>query len=233
VTLHTDPGRVPSRPAPIRLGVVDDHEVFRLGLKIVFGRVEGIEVAWDASSAHDAFDLLQRLPVDAVLMDINLGGPVDGLQATRRLVAAQPGLKVIMISGLTDRRRLAEASAAGASGFLPKELSTQEMVSAIHEMVGGVAQRHLGSLPGGGVAMTPRVRDAPAVAFETLSPREIEVLAEIRLARTNREIAELLGVSTTTVNKHVHQVLRKLGVRNRSEAAIVAGRLLSQPRQAL
>jgi DNA-binding NarL/FixJ family response regulator len=61
----------------------------------------------------------------------------------------------------------------------------------------------------------------------------MEVLAEIRLARTNREIAELLGVSTTTVNKHVHQVLRKLGVRNRSEAAIVAGRLLSQPRQAL
>jgi two-component system, NarL family, nitrate/nitrite response regulator NarL len=81
--------------------------------------------------------------------------------------------------------------------------------------------------------MTPQVTDAPAVAFETLSPREVEVLAEIRLARTNREIAERLGVSTTTVNKHVHQVLRKLGVRNRSEAAVVAGRLLSQPRQAL
>jgi DNA-binding NarL/FixJ family response regulator len=173
------------------------------------------------------------VPVDAVLMDINLGGPVDGLQATRRLVAAQPGLKVIMISGLTDQRRLAAASAAGASGFLPKELSTQEMVSAIHEMVGGEARRHVGGLPARGVAMTPRVTDAPAVAFEALSPREIEVLAEIRLARTNREIAELLGVSTTTVNKHVHQVLRKLGVRNRSEAAIVAGRLLSQPRQAL
>jgi DNA-binding NarL/FixJ family response regulator len=233
LSLHTDPGRVPGRPAPIRLGVVDDHEVFRLGLKILFGRVDDIEVAWDASSAHDAFDLLQRLPVDAVLMDINLGGPVDGLQATRRLVAAQPGLKVIMISGLTDQRRLAAASAAGASGFLPKELSTEDMVSAIQEMVGGVARRPLGGLRARGIAMTPQVTDAPAVAFETLSPREMEVLAEIRLARTNREIAEHLGVSTTTVNKHVHQILRKLGVRNRSEAAVVAGRLLSQPRQAL
>jgi DNA-binding NarL/FixJ family response regulator len=92
LSLHTDPGRVPGRPAPIRLGVVDDHEVFRLGLKILFGRVDDIEVAWVASAAHDAFDLLQRLPVDAVLMDIILGGPVDGRLATRRLVAAHPGL---------------------------------------------------------------------------------------------------------------------------------------------
>lgn len=191
-----------------------------MGLKSVFDRVQGIEVVWEASSAHDAFDLLQRQPVDVVLMDMNLGGPVDGLQATRRLVAAQPQLKVILISGLTDERRLGAAKEAGASGFLPKDLSAQEMVSAIRRMVSGAV---VGLQAGG----------ARVAAFETLSPREVEVLAEMRLARTNREIAERLGVSTTTVNKHVHQILRKLGLRNRAEAAIVAGRLLSQPRQTL
>jgi DNA-binding NarL/FixJ family response regulator len=211
--------------------VVDDHEVFRMGLRSVFERVQGIEVAWDASSAHDAFDLLQRQPVDVVLMDMNLGGPVDGLQATRRLVAAQPRLKVILISGLTDQRSLGAAKEAGASGFLPKELSAEAMVSAIRHMASGAVHGlQTGRAPAGATA--PVTRGA-AAAFETLSPREVDVLAEMRLARTNREIAERLGVSTTTVNKHVHQILRKLGLRNRAEAAIVAGRLLSQPRQTL
>jgi DNA-binding NarL/FixJ family response regulator len=214
--------------------VVDDHEVFRMGLKSVFDRVQGIEMVWEASSAHDAFDLLQRQPVDVVLMDMNLGGPVDGLQATRRLVAAQPQLKVILISGLTDERRLGTAKEAGASGFLPKELSAQEMVSAIRRMVSGaVVGLQAGRRGASAAAQTPAAGGAQVAAFETLSPREVEVLAEMRLARTNREIAERLGVSTTTVNKHVHQILRKLGLRNRAEAAIVAGRLLSQPRQTL
>jgi DNA-binding NarL/FixJ family response regulator len=211
--------------------VVDDHEVFRMGLRSVFERVQGIEVAWDASSAHDAFDLLQRQPVDVVLMDMNLGGPVDGLQATRRLVAAQPRLKVILISGLTDQRSLGAAKEAGASGFLPKELSAEAMVSAIRHMASGAVHGlQTGRAPAGATAP---VAHGAAAAFETLSPREVDVLAEMRLARTNREIAERLGVSTTTVNKHVHQILRKLGLRNRAEAAIVAGRLLSQPRQTL
>jgi DNA-binding NarL/FixJ family response regulator len=233
LNLHTDPGRAPGWPGPIRLAVVDDHEVFRMGLRSVFERVQGIEVAWDASSAHDAFDLLQRQPVDVILMDMNLGGPVDGLQATRRLVAAQPQLKVILISGLADERRLGAAKEAGASGFLPKELSAEEMVGAIRRMVSGAVVGLQTRSGAPARATSPVAGGAPFAAFETLSPREVEVLAEMRLARTNREIAERLGVSTTTVNKHVHQILRKLGLRNRAEAAIVAGSLLSQPRQTL
>jgi DNA-binding NarL/FixJ family response regulator len=171
--------------------------------------------------------------VDAVLMDINLGGPVDGIQATDRLVAAWPELKVILISGLADERHVVAARRAGAAGFLPKDLSADQMVEAIVRMVSG-------TLPGltSGIRSTaqlagPVTGDPPAAAFESLSPREMEVLAEVRWARTNREIAERLGVSTTTVNKHVHQILRKLGLRNRGEAAIVAGKLLSRPRRVL
>jgi DNA-binding NarL/FixJ family response regulator len=156
---------------------------------------------------------------------------VDGLQATRRLTTAWPQLKVILISGLADQGRLAGAREAGASGFLPKELSADEMALAIESMVAG------GEDQGAGVGRhdasaraSPNGFGDPA-ALEEMTPREREVLAEMRHARTNREIAARLGVSTTTVNKHVHQVLRKLGVRNRAEAAIVAATLLSRPRQ--
>jgi DNA-binding NarL/FixJ family response regulator len=233
MTLSADPKGQPPQPTLLSLAVVDDHEVFRLGLKRLLSRLPGVRVAWDASSAHDAFERLRRQPVDAVLMDINLGGPVDGLQATRRLVAAWPNLKVILISGLTDERRLAAARQAGATGFLPKELSAVKMGEAIVRMVSGQMAPGPGAFRPAGPALAPLAEDGGGSAFEDLSPREIEVLGEVRWARTNREIAERLGVSTTTVNKHVHQILRKLGVRNRAEAAIVAAKLLSQPRQVL
>jgi DNA-binding NarL/FixJ family response regulator len=228
--LGAEPARGRAGPGALRLALVDDHEVFRVGLRSLLMRIQGVEVAWDTGSAHDAFDLCHRHPVEAVLMDINLGGPVDGLQATRRLTSVWPQLKVILISGLADERRLALAREVGAAGFLPKELGADEMVRAIQRMVARpLAVGRASTSPLG--AARPHGR--AAALLHALSPREVEVLAEVRQARTNREIAQRLGVSTTTVNKHVHQILRKLGVRNRAEAAIVAGRLLAQPREPL
>jgi len=204
----------------IRLAIVDDHEVFRLGLRGLLGRASGIEVCWDTGSAHEAWRRIAEEPVDAVLVDVNLGGPVDGLEATRMLVAGNPGLTVVLMSGLIDEQRLAQAPRVGAAGFLPKELGAAEMVEALIGLVG------TGSRP----VQRPGLPGEPATPLGSLSVREREVLAEIRLGRTNREIAEKLQVSTSTVNKHVHRVLSKLRVRNRSEAAIVAAELLSRPR---
>jgi len=206
----------------IRLAIVDDHEVFRLGLRGLLERAHGIEVAWDTGSAHEAWRRIVEQPVDAVLVDVNLGGPVDGLEATRMLVARDPSLRVVLMSGLIDEQRLAEAPRAGAVGFLPKELSAEGMIEALVDLVSPRRDR-------------PRpnrltFQDEVGSPLETLSMREREVLAEIRLGRTNREIADKLQLSTSTVNKHVHQILRKLRVRNRSEAAIVAAELLSRPR---
>lgn len=208
---------------PIRLAIVDDHEVFRMGLRGLLERAGEIEVAWDTGSAHEAWSRIVEQPVDAVLVDMNLGGPVDGLEVTRTLTSRNRRLKVVLMSGLVDEQRLREAPRAGAAGFLPKELAADDMVEAL---LGLIRPRH--DRPGQG-------RRAPAPAdpesrLEALSMREREVLAEIRTGRTNREIAQKLRVSTSTVNKHVHQVLRKLRVRNRSEAAIVAAELLSRPR---
>ena len=233
LTVHTDPARPYGPPRAVRLAIVDDHEVFRMGLRNLLARAPRLEVVWDTASAHDAFERLQQEPVDAVLMDINLGGGVDGVQATDRMLGAWPGLKVILISGLADERRLVEAREAGAAGFLPKELGADEMVESILLMVAGDMPSPGDAIPSRGQITGPVTGGRPLNAFETLSPRELEVLGEVRWARTNREIAERLGVSTTTVNKHVHQILRKLGLRNRAEAAILAARLLSGPRHVL
>jgi DNA-binding NarL/FixJ family response regulator len=166
-------------------------------------------------------------------MDINLGGPVDGVQATDRIVGAWPELKVILISGFADERRLVAAREAGAAGFLPKDLGADEMVEAIVRIVSRTLPRPGDAIPSRGQLTGPVTGSPPLNAFETLSPREREVLGELRWARTNREIGERLGVSTTTVNKHVHQILRKLGLRNRAEAAVLAAKLLSRPRHVL
>lgn len=202
----------------MRLAIVDDHEVFRMGLRGLLEREDEIEVVWDTGSAHEAWQRLVEQPVDAVLVDVNLGGPVDGLEATRMMMARSPALRVVLMSGLIDEQRLAEAPGAGAVGFLPKSLSADSMVESLLDLVRPEARRD-----------RPR-RPAMPGSAEELSRREREVLAEIRLGRTNREIAGKLRLSTSTVNKHVQKILRKLRVRNRAEAAIVAAELLSRAR---
>src|SRR2546423_2918633 len=93
----------------VRLAIVDDHEVFRMGLRSLLGRAEDIEVVWDTGSAHEAWSRAAEHPVDAVLVDVNLGGPVDGLEVSRMLTARDPRLKVVLMSGLVDEQRLAAA----------------------------------------------------------------------------------------------------------------------------
>jgi DNA-binding NarL/FixJ family response regulator len=209
----------------LRVAIVDDHEVFRLGLRTLLERTGAVEVAWDTGSPHEAWSRVSAEPVDAVLVDLNLGGPVDGLETARTLTSRHPGLRVVLMSGLVDEQRLAEAPRVGVVGFLPKALAADDMLAALQALV----QRQAGG-PGRD-RLQPVLQDDVGTRIQPLSPRETEVLAEMRLGCTNREIAEKLRVSTTTVNKHVHQVLRKLGVRNRAEAAIVAGMLLSRPRK--
>ena len=96
----------------IRLAIVDDHEVFRLGLRALLERAPGIEVAWDTGSAHEAWRKIVEQPVDAILVDVNLGGPVDGLEATRMLTARDPNLRVVLMSGDQQIAEYLERNAA-------------------------------------------------------------------------------------------------------------------------
>jgi DNA-binding NarL/FixJ family response regulator len=199
----------------IRLGIVDDHPVFRLGLRGSFDRQKDLKVLWDLGSATQLLETVASSPVDMVLIDLDLGSNQDGFAATRALKKAHPGVRVIVITASLDAETVAAARRAGANGYLAKDLPVADMVAAIRKLgTPGTSRTGFGDYLPAGLANG----NGTWSALRGLTRREQEVLAELKRGRTNREIASRLGVSVTTVNKHVQQVLKKLHVRNRGQA---------------
>lgn len=189
--------------APIRIGIVDDHPLFRTGLRRVLERAGDMSVEWELADSGGLEVAFTRNPVDVLLMDVEFAQGNNGLDATRTALGRWPDLNVIVLSGSLDPDMPQLALDCGASGFLAKDTPIPEMIFRIRELAFGGRRRGLTS---------------PRDPFR-LSIREQQVLNEIRRGRTNREIAAALGVSITTVNKHVQKVLKKLNVRNRAQAA--------------
>jgi len=153
--------------------------------------------------------------VDVLLLDLNLGPDDDSLAATRAVIQRFPAVKVIIVSASLDGDAAAAAKAAGAVGYLPKDLSIPDTTAAIR----GLTAKGVGAVVFGNfLATRVGVDGLNGFSRHGLTKREQEVLAELRRGRTNREIATKFGVSIATVNKHVQQVLKKLHVRNRSQA---------------
>lgn len=206
---------------------MDDHPVFRLGLKRALERESDFDITWDLGSASNIDAQMRRTPVDLILMDLYMGNGKDGFAATRDVVERWPGVKVVVISASTDERNALASARAGADGFLPKSMPVSDMVKSIRRLgLADVRGRRAGNTATerrarAKVRSTPR---KPKVASRIggLSRRQRQVLDELRHGRTNREIAEHMGISTATVNKHVHEVLKILKVRNRTEAAAAA-----------
>ena len=199
------------RRGRVRIGIVDDHPVFRLGLARALERQSDLEITWELSSAVNLAATMQKTPVDVLLIDVYLRADTDGIAATRDVRARWPEVKVAAMSASLDAQVSTASKRAGASVFLPKALPVSEIVAAIRKLV-DVPRKERSDLRGSG----SRAVDAG------LSPRQRQVLEYIRVGRTNKEIAARLGVSVATVNKHVHQVLSALGVRNRTQAAALA-----------
>jgi DNA-binding NarL/FixJ family response regulator len=190
--------------------------MFRLGLRRALERAPDLEIIWEMGTIANLDSVMSKSPVDVVLMDAYLGRGEDGIAATRHVIERWPGTRVVVISASLDSRIGSESIRAGASAFLPKGATVAEMVSSIRELaVASSAGSRSSARPAGRAkAISGRIGG--------LSPRQRQVLDFLRLGRTNREIAALLGVSTATVNKHVHVVLTVLKVRNRTQAAAVA-----------
>jgi DNA-binding NarL/FixJ family response regulator len=204
---------VEGRPL-IRLGILDDHPVFRLGLTRAFEREHDMAVLWDLGSLDEMRTLLVDCPVDVVLMDLNLGSDQDALAATTAIREEHDAVKVIVISASLDWDAAAAARAAGANGYLPKDLAIADMVAAIR----GLASPNFGRWNFSNMLDSRNGLGSLVSLRQSLTPREQEVLAELRRGRTNKEIARRLGVSITTINKHVQHLLKKLHVRTRAQA---------------
>jgi DNA-binding NarL/FixJ family response regulator len=196
------------------VAVVDDHPVFRLGLRQALRAHKGIEVLWDAATVEDAFQLLTATRVDMVLMDAALTTKDDGIAATRRIIRKWPEVAVVVLSASLDDQVRADSLGAGASAYLSKQLSPEEIVRALRQ-----------------VAVERRAQSVPPLPVRAsrglgaLTRREQDVLAAMRLGYTNREIAGYLGLSRTTINKHVHEILTKLNARNRVQAVTMLAKL--------
>ena len=202
---------------PVRLLLVDDHEMVRAGLRTFLGLQPDIEVVGEAGSGEQALALLPRLAPDIVLLDLVLPG-MSGLDVVRRLRAAHPAVKVIVLTSYAGEESVLPAVRAGVAGYLLKDVGPAELADAVRAVHAGGA-----SLDPGVAATVLRDVSAPRPA-DALTPREREVLRLIARGHSNRLIARDLALSEKTVKAHVSAVLAKLGVADRTQAALYAVR---------
>ena len=204
-----------------RILLVDDHEVVRLGLKALIERRPDMEVVAEAATAAEAITKAVAFKPDVVVMDIRLGNS-SGIDACREVVAQLPDTKVIMLTSYAEDEVLFAAIQAGAAGYVLKQAGGQDVVRALQAVAQGQALLD--------PALTERVfaqvrraaRDQETAAFAMLSEQEQRVLALVAAGQTNREIAQGLHLGEGTVRNYVSNILGKLGVANRAEAAAYA-----------
>jgi DNA-binding NarL/FixJ family response regulator len=204
----------------ISLVVCDDHQVVRLGLKSVLAG-SGIEVTGEASSGEQLLQLLSTKLPDLVLLDVRLPGG-DGLHFLGRIKINYPTLPVLLFSTYDNPTYVARAVALGASGYVLKSESSEKLIEAIHGALRGElawTREELRRVTG--ALATPRVVSDVEVP---LTQRESEVLSQLANGLTNKEIAAVLGISYETVKEHVQHILRKIGVTDRTQAAVWAVR---------
>jgi DNA-binding NarL/FixJ family response regulator len=214
----------------IRVLLADDQELLRAGFRMVLAAQEGIEVVGEAGDGDEAVVLTGRLDPDVVLMDVRMPD-VDGIEATRRLVAAGARARVLILTTFDLDEYAFSALHVGASGFLLKDVPPDQLTHAIRAVAAGdavVAPRVTRRLLDAFAHRLPNdANDRPRAATEDprlqeLTAREREVLLEVATGRTNAEIAERLVLSEATVKTHVGRILAKLDLRDRVQAVILA-----------
>lgn len=210
---------------PIRIAIVDDQQLVRAGFRMVIDSQPDMSVEVEASDGEQALRELARVPVDVVLMDVQMPN-LDGIEATRRLTALEHSPKVVVLTTFDNDEYVVAAISAGASGFLLKDAQPEDLLAALRTVYRGdavIAARstrrllqHVGPmLAGASTVERPRLPD-------DLTPREVEVLAAMAHGLSNTEIAEKLFVSEATVKTHVGRVLAKTGSRDRVQAVVFA-----------
>ncbi len=206
----------------IKVLIVDDHQVVRQGLRTFLELHDDIEVVGEADDGATAVDLARRLKPDIVLMDLVMPG-LDGIAATRQIRAQEGGAQVIALTSFAEDDKVFPAIQAGASSYLLKDVSPDELVDAIRAVQRGEARLH----PNIARKLMEQVarRDAPSSSdrlVETLTEREREVIRLVAKGQSNQAIAQALVISEKTVKTHISNILDKLDLEDRTQLAIYA-----------
>ncbi len=204
---------------PVRVLLADDHPMFRDGLRVAFSAAEDVEVVAEAASGEQAVELAAELQPDVVVMDVNMPG-VNGIDATRRIVAESPHVGVLVLTMFDEDENVFRAMRAGARGYLLKGAEQADIVRAVQAVARGeaifgaaLARRLIGYFGAG---------QAAALPFAGLTDREREVLQLLAQGRTNAQIAHELFLSPKTVRNHTSNIFAKLQVSDRAQAIVRA-----------
>ncbi|WP_369223850.1 response regulator [Streptomyces sp. R39] len=230
---HTGPPPAPA--APLRVFILDDHEVVRRGVRDLLEAEPDIVVAGEAATAREALARVPAVRPHVAVLDVRLGeggsGDHAGVEVCRELRAGMPELVCLMLTSFDDDEALFDAIMAGAAGYVLKRIDGSDLVDAVRTVAGGsslldprATARVMARL------RAPQPEPEPAVSpeLERLSPRELEILELIGKGLTNRQIAERLFLAEKTVKNRVSSILAKLGVGRRVQAALLAERLREQ-----
>lgn len=209
---------------PIRILIVDDHTLFRNGIKLVLQRHEGFEVIGEAGDGLDGVKRAKQLKPDVVLLDLHMAG-TGGLEALRLLVEDVPEAQVIMLTVSEDADDLLETLRSGARGYLLKNIDTDFLLESIRRAAQGesvmspqIAHKLADSLR----APQKDPVSMPDISPDKLSPREREIIVMLARGASNKEIAKVLDLSESTIKIHVQGILRKLNIAKRVQAAVYA-----------
>jgi NarL family two-component system response regulator LiaR len=213
------PATGPATWGPIRVLVADDHAIVRKGICALLATESCIEVVAEAEDGREALSQAQRVQPDVILMDLVMPG-MDGLEATRRITARQPEARILVLTSFAGDDKVFPAIRAGALGYLLKDSGPEELTQAIQQVYRGesalhpsVARKVLRQLS------SPSERGAD---MDVLTDRELEVLQLLAKGQSNREISDTLTISEATVRTHVSNILAKLNLCSRTQAALYA-----------
>lgn len=204
----------------VKIALVDDHTLFRTGLRGLLSQNEAFDVVADVGSGEEFLELLPSLDIDVVFMDISMPG-IGGAETTRRTLALRPDLRVITLSMYGDDHYYTLMVESGASGFVLKDSDIDEVYAAVDAVVAGdsyFSEALLGSL----TRNMSRLAIPSTTSEDALSDREVEILVEVCRGLSNQEIADELFISKRTVDKHRANILEKTGCRNTANLVVYA-----------
>ena len=215
----------------VRVLIVDDQALVRTGFRMILEAEADIEVVGEAADGAAAMEVVDATHPDVVIMDLLMPG-IDGIEATRRIKAAHPDIEVVALTSFIEEDRIVGAIEAGAAGFLLKDAEADDLAAAIRAAaagevhldpaVAGIVAKRLRGTGRAGSGRAPGSGDTPGDRLDRLTARERDVLAAVARGLSNRAIADELGITERTARTHVSNILAKLGLASRTQAALLA-----------